>query len=125
MREFVVLKNRTDQPVTFTYGGERVTVKPSATHTVDTEVARFLYSCDQLLGVARNPDGTRRAAYKLGIESGPDSLLDQLESEVFECASFEAIAISEHPDLAARREMKLQKVANDPSDYHVGVAAVR
>lgn len=126
MRDFVTLKNRTDKSVSFTYGGETVTIKSAATHIVDTEVARFLFSNDQVLGLRQDAEtGDKIAAYKLGIENGPNSLLETLEADVFDCAPFEPVAFHEHPDLAASRQVKLQKVAADPSDFRMTTVAVR
>lgn len=126
IRDFAVLKNRTTSPVTFTYGGEQRTIKPGGTLTVDLDLARFLFTCDQVLRVAADPEtGERKAVYALGIHEGPDSLLETLEAECFNCEPVTLIPSREHPDLAATRDMKLQKVATDPSDFRVGTVAVR
>lgn len=125
IRDFATLKNRTTSPVTFTYGGEQRTIKPEGKLTVDLDLARFLFTCDQVLGVTEDGQGGRRAVYKLGIDEGPDSLLEALDTECFDCTPVTIIPSREHPDLAANRSMKELKVGGDPSDFKTHMVAVR
>lgn len=126
IREFAVLKNRTEAPVTFTYGGQQETIKAGGTLTVDLELTKFLFTCDQVLGLTLDPEtGEKKPVFKVGIQEGPDTLLETLEAECFNTDSITVIPSPEHPDLAASRAVQIKKVATDPSDYRTGLVAVR
>ena len=110
--EYVVLRNRTEDHVRFTYDGQGVVVEPKGELIADLEMARWLYSCDAVLALTE--DGP---AYKLGIEKGPNALLEHVDADCFNCDPIAIKASHEHPDLAASRAVKWERVAVSSADF--------
>lgn len=115
IREFARLRNRTGDPVSFTFDGQSVTIPPRGTLTVDLDTARWLFTRDVIRGLSA--EGT--PVWKLGIEDGGQELMGDLEDACWECSEVVLKAITENPDVQAAREkpVRVQRVDVDARDF--------
>lgn len=114
IQEYALLRNRTNEPVRFTFGGQTETVKAGDKYIADAGLVKFLFEIDDAIQRVTSDD---RRVFALGIEECPPSWQDVLDPDCFDTATVAVKAIRETPALAVSRAVKYAPVSISPADF--------